>query len=537
MQRIPIVIKTWAGSEDHDFNYISRSIPSLLSSALPEHTDVLIFDDCSPNRKLRPFLEQVASDDPRVKLFFHDTNVGPNKGQERAVEYLLKHYDDAPFFVSVDDDIIYHSQWLKRLMVAKEEMNAVGVNGIFTALNIAYRTTYASVRTPSGRYELKWRQPSLNWLIPREVIETVGSFKDEGVAFDTVYFHLLRLHNFPQICLKPSYIQNIGVYGAYSQDTTTAADDFVGSGNGLPYPYRLLKNAALKTRRVITDTKAYMTKNKVRDLNPVRWGVDWLFDAKDEHGCDFAFFLYADSQRFGWDKPAFAKRVDQIKKIQKTSLFAIQAIAHEFYGGDDAVCCEWSFMPSLKDCTRYPYLARSAQPIELLRQCAAQLAQYHAAGVVHNKIRSENIFSRDFASEVHLAWFGSELYQGKKYSLEADELIALFATALDKRASQAVREQAVVSYLLPIAPELLEGEGATCRSDVFALGAVIAQYVSESPRTVRDMVALREQWASGRFVDAGIDQTIGGIVHKCCAYNPMDRFADARAVLAALESI
>ncbi|MEW6536570.1 MAG: glycosyltransferase [Candidatus Auribacterota bacterium] len=537
MSRIPIFMKTWAGSEAHDFNYISRSLPSLLASDLPDNTDILVFDDCSPNEKIKPFLESLARQDKRLKLFFHSANVGPNKGQERAVGYLLEHYPDAPFFVSVDDDIIYHNQWLRRLMTARTELNALGINGIFTALNIAYRPSHASVKTQSGTYLLKWRQPSLNWLIPAEVVQTVGNFKDEGIAFDTVYFHHLRLYQFPHICLKPSYVQNIGTFGAYSQDTTTASDDFVGSGNGLPYPYRLVKNTALRTKRFVTDTKAYLTRNRVRDLNPIRWGVDWLFEARQANGDEFVFYLFNDSMRMGWNKESFRDRVAEIKSAQPVSPFEIRGVVDGFYGGDDAVFCEWSFMPNLKDCKRFPHLMGTVSPVALLKHCAAQLAVYHQAGVVHNKIRMDNIFSQDFSSGVYLAWFGSELSQGEKYPDDTASLVKLFATALDKRASSEVRETAAVQYLMPIAPEVLNGEQATLQTDIYSLGTVIAQYLSAPVSTLKKMNSVREQWSTGIFTGQMFDAQITPILRRCCAQDPKKRFPTAMALLDAINAL
>ena len=60
MAHIPIVMKAWAGSEAHDFEYIRRSLPSLLASKLPPNARILIFDDCSTDPRLGIFLKEIA---------------------------------------------------------------------------------------------------------------------------------------------------------------------------------------------------------------------------------------------------------------------------------------------------------------------------------------------------------------------------------------------------------------------------------------------------------------------------------------------
>jgi hypothetical protein len=75
---------------------------------------------------------------------------------------------------------------------------------------------------------LKERQAALNWLLPREVYEEVGPFRDTGVAYDTDYTNRLIAHGLPVICMRPSYVQNIGYHGAYQNSDALAAPDFVG---------------------------------------------------------------------------------------------------------------------------------------------------------------------------------------------------------------------------------------------------------------------------------------------------------------------
>ena len=69
---------------------------------------------------------------------------------------------------------------------------------------------------------------ALNWLVPRSIYELVGPFRDVGIAYDTDYANRLAQHRLPVICLRPSYVQNIGYFGAYQAGDELRAPDFVG---------------------------------------------------------------------------------------------------------------------------------------------------------------------------------------------------------------------------------------------------------------------------------------------------------------------
>jgi hypothetical protein len=109
------------------------------------------------------------------------------------------------------------------------EARARGITGIFTALNVPVRPSYRSVRLPTSEVLFKERQAALNWVLPREVYEQVGPFRDKGIAYDTEYCDRLTALDLPVICLRPSWVQNIGYFGAYQRGTTYTAPDFVGS--------------------------------------------------------------------------------------------------------------------------------------------------------------------------------------------------------------------------------------------------------------------------------------------------------------------
>lgn len=119
---------------------------------------------------------------------------GPNLGQVDAYAFVEAVYPDAQFFVNVDDDVIYNPHWFSKLLEAQKELQAFGLNGIFTALNMPWRKPFAELHTQANTYLLKWKPPALNWLIPRRVYDRVGPFVDDGIAYDTSYSQWLQLH-------------------------------------------------------------------------------------------------------------------------------------------------------------------------------------------------------------------------------------------------------------------------------------------------------------------------------------------------------
>lgn len=226
--QFPIMVKVWAGAKPHDMWYIRHSLPSLLRSDLPEQARVVLIDDCSPNPQIQPFLRRLADTHSNVDVWTNPRNLGPDEGQVYNFPRLVERFPDAPFFALCDDDVIYHPGWLQRLIQVYEEAKSVGLTGVFTALNTPARPSYRSVCLPTTDVLLKERQMALNWLLPRSVYELVGPFRAEGLAYDHDYGLRLAAKGLPVICLKPSYVQNIGYHGAYQTDDSLTARDYVG---------------------------------------------------------------------------------------------------------------------------------------------------------------------------------------------------------------------------------------------------------------------------------------------------------------------
>jgi glycosyltransferase involved in cell wall biosynthesis len=225
---IPIMIKVWAGDASHDFRYIKRSLPGLLASDLPEGARVIIVDDQSTHPATLKLMADLAKQDSRVELWRNPERMGPNTGHAYNFARVVEKFPDAQFYVICDDDVIYHPGWLQRTLTVHDEARARGLKGVLAALNIPHREHYDSVDLPTSTVLLKQRQMALNWVIPRDIYEHVGPFRDVGIAYDSDYTSRMMELGLPIICLKPSYVQNIGYFGAYQNNDKGKAHDYVG---------------------------------------------------------------------------------------------------------------------------------------------------------------------------------------------------------------------------------------------------------------------------------------------------------------------
>jgi len=254
---LPIMVKTFSTPASHRFRYISRSLPSLLASDLPPGAHVIVVDDQSDDPRLAALLSGLATREVPVEVWRNPSRMGPNLGQEYNVPRLVERFPTAEYLVFCDDDIVYHPGWLQRTILAAEEAKTQGLSGIFTALNVPIRPASGSVRLPSTEVLIKERQAALNWVMPRAVYDLVGPFKDAGIAYDTEYCDRTAALQVPVICLRPSWVQNIGYFGAYQSSTRYVADDFVGQlGATLTFQHwfhtggRLSASSDQKRRRV-----------------------------------------------------------------------------------------------------------------------------------------------------------------------------------------------------------------------------------------------------------------------------------------------
>lgn len=534
MTKIPLVMKAWAGTEPHDLDYITRSIPSLLASRLPPAIEVVIYDDASPSVELQRYLADTARRDPRVRIIRGEENKGPNRGQQDVYAQIADDYPNAPCFINVDDDVVYHRDWLTELFAAQRACGALGFTGVFTALNMPYRRPHAVLKSAGRTYLLKWKQPALNWLIPRDLYRDVGPFRDEGIAYDTVYSHWMRLKHYAVVCLAPSYVQNIGLLGAYATDDTTTSCDFVGEGAGRPRAAAWVDAARYHLRRVPARARRALDRTADR-VAPVRWGSEFVHEGLARDGRSVAMYSFDDAARLGWDRQRAADRVDAVREADPAGAAGIVALRRNRAGVPVWVECDWRFAPTLRERAA---LALAPAPdggdvfIALLRQ----LAPLHAHGVAHNKLRQDNVYCAPDGT-VRLAWLGTEPCPGIALGADA-ETEARLSGALNRWATPATRVACAVHYLESVAPEVLRGEAATPRADLFAAAAVAMLAAAPPVEGWAQWQQVRARWASGEASGTSTwsNPQAWAVAKRCLATDPHLRPADARAALAMIDA-
>lgn len=536
MNRIPLVMKVWAGAEPHDMGYIGRSIPSLLASRLPEGVDVVIYDDASPSTDLQTFLQDIARRDPRVRVIRGSENKGPNRGQQDIYQQLVEEYPHAPYYLNVDDDVVYHRDWVSHLLAAQRYCRGAGLNGIFTALNMPYRRAHAVVKTQGQCYLLKWKQPALNWLIPRDLYTAVGPFRDEGIAYDTVYSHWMRLKHYSVICLTPSYVQNIGLLGAYATDDTTTSRDFVGDGDGHSRLARWADGVRYTVRRIPAMARRSMDCS-AEPVAPVRWGAEFVHEGRARGGASVAMFSFDDAVRLGWDKRAAARRVLEVQAADPDGAAGIIALRENRAGTPVWVECDWTFSPNVRECATLELAQAAPAPEMLFIALLQQLASLHDRGIVHNKVRQDNVYLADDGAGVRLTWLGTEPCPGVDLSAhDASDTVERLSGALNRWATPATRAACAVRYLESMAPEVMRGEPASVQSDMFAAAAVALLSASAPLQTFAQLEQIHARWAQGdgsALANIG-DDRIRAVMAQCLASDPKKRPKGASEAMRAI---
>jgi serine/threonine-protein kinase len=178
-------------------------------------------------------------------------------------------------------------------------------------------------------------------------------------------------------------------------------------------------------------------------------------------------------------------------------------------------------------------LGRSALPearsIAIVTQALTALAVVHQRKIVHRDIKPDNIFL--VADGVHtdfvkLLDFGiAKIIEGRPGGTSALTGGALIGTPM---------------YM---APEQIEGKPVDGRTDLYALGLVLYHMLTgRAPYEAATLTALLTQQllelpAPIRALVPTISPSVEGVVSRCIAKEPAERFADATAVLVELGAV
>lgn len=163
--------------------------------------------------------------------------------------------------------------------------------------------------------------------------------------------------------------------------------------------------------------------------------------------------------------------------------------------------------------------------LPLARQLAAAMAHAHARGLVHRDLKGANVMVQADGT-VKVLDFGL----ARRLSGPAESAVSA-ATLTDARV--------VAGTLSYLAPEVLRGERADARSDVWAFGVILHELLSGGQpfegRTTFELTsaALREPAAP---LPPGIPAGLRLIRDSCLAKDPEERYRDGGELLAALDA-
>lgn len=164
-----------------------------------------------------------------------------------------------------------------------------------------------------------------------------------------------------------------------------------------------------------------------------------------------------------------------------------------------------------------------AQVTYLLRQTARALAEAHAQGILHRDVKPENVLVTGDSFETRCAKlidFGIA-----KRSSPSDEAPALTRTGM------------VIGTPAFMAPEVIRGQPASFRSDVYALGALgyFLLTAEGPPDAAAGSVSLSNTAAKLR--ECMVPEALAQVLLRCLCADPARRFKDAGMTAQALEAL
>jgi serine/threonine protein kinase len=164
-----------------------------------------------------------------------------------------------------------------------------------------------------------------------------------------------------------------------------------------------------------------------------------------------------------------------------------------------------------------------ARVVWIATQVARALAEAHGRGIVHRDIKPENVFLTNAGDEAD-------------HAKVLDFGIARVTSAVETGLTQT----GVIGTPQYLAPELLLGEKATPRADVYALGVVMFQlltgalpFAAEDARALL-LARLGLDPRGVRELVPDVPESLAEVVRQSLAREPNERLADGRALADAL---
>ena len=155
------------------------------------------------------------------------------------------------------------------------------------------------------------------------------------------------------------------------------------------------------------------------------------------------------------------------------------------------------------------------ETIWIMKQLTSALMEAHKNGLIHRDIKSQNILIKDDGT-VKLADFG----------------IAILNNAI-----QLTSKDSVLGSVHYLAPELVNGEKSSLKSDIYSLGIVMYEllrgdvpFKGDNPAQIA-LKHMKQEIPNVREYNPQIPQSVANIITKACAKDPKDRYDNAALML------
>ena len=209
--KIPVCLMTYERPE-----YFEKSVASLLKTDLSQMKELVIFDDCSKTPEKIGQLDDFEKKEYKViraekwggtKYIFLD-----------MLRYCFKEQTDNEIFVLIQDDIIYNSQWLNKLI---ETYPTVPNLGILTCWD---RKRYGKgdknkdwvLRNPGGEGENRGKNCRMGgacWLVTKALGLAIINKNEHFIrscGYDSAFQRRSFYLGFNNAATVPSYIDHFG---------------------------------------------------------------------------------------------------------------------------------------------------------------------------------------------------------------------------------------------------------------------------------------------------------------------------------------
>ncbi len=194
--------------------------------------------------------------------------------------------------------------------------------------------------------------------------------------------------------------------------------------------------------------------------------------------------------------------------------------------GGDSSGLKYISMPFIEGADLHSILARGPMPFDrvlaIARQIASGLTAADSVGIVHRDLKPQNILV-DNAGNAYISDFG-------------------LAKSYDASAMGLTRQGDFIGTPRYIAPEIVEGNRADHRSDLYALGLILYEMASGKLPFAADSVIellmqrVRKPSKDLREVNPEVPEFFARIVMRCLERDPARRYQHAREIVADLEA-